>query len=588
MKKKFKRTFALSFALCCLPFASIPAQQMTTFERVGTDDESVQEFFPGEHRARPVLADYTNSGYMGLFSGGQDMGGSSGWYADSRWGDLGDGTFANPILNGDYSDPDVIRVGKKYYMICSEFHFIGMPVLESDDMVNWKIICQIYDRIDFPGFSDMKRYGDGTWAPALRYHDGKYWMFVCTPNDGLFMSTATDPAGPWTPLHCTKKAGGWEDPCPLWDDDGQAYMGRSQLGGGPIYIHKMSADGTRLLDEGRKVYEGPVAEGTKLFKKDGYYYISIPEGGVSTGWQTVMRSKDIYGPYESKRVLEMGVTKVNGPHQGALVDTPEGEWWFYHFQSADPQGRVVHLQPVIWKDGFPVIGTDYDKNGVGEPMKVCKKPTIKSDVKPHAPQASDDFSSDKLAVQWQFNHNPTNENWSLTSRPGWLEIKALEAENVRMARNQFTQKTMGYNGEATTCLDYSAMTEGQRAGLECIGDKFCAAGILMQMDGGTLKPMVYYEYEGEVKEIKTIEMPENRVIYVKLRINGLDNVHQFSYSIDGQNYIDCGDSFREGSRDWKGSRVGLYSYNTKGESGSAWFDSFEYLYDGPGGLTIKE
>lgn len=473
-------------------------------------------------------------------------------------------------------------------MICSEFHFMGIPVLESDDMVNWTIVGQIYNHIDLPGFSEMKRYGDGSWAPALRYHDGKFWMFVCMPNDGLFMSTATNAAGPWTPLHCVKSAGGWEDPCPLWDDDGQAYVGRSQLGGGPIYIHKMSADGTRLLDDGKKVYEGPVAEGTKLFKKDGYYYISIPEGGVSSGWQTVMRSKNIYGPYESKRVLEMGVTKVNGPHQGALVDTPEGEWWFYHFQSADPQGRVVHLQPVVWEDGFPVIGTDYDKNGIGEPVKVCKKPAVKCDVTPHAPQASDDFSSDKLAIQWQFNHNPANENWSLTSRPGWLEIKALKAESVRDSRNQFTQKTMGYKGEAIIRMDYSAMTEGQRAGLECIGNKFCGAGVLVQKDAGTLTPVVYYENEGQIKLIKTIEKAGDPVIYIKLVIDALNNKHQFSYSLDGQNYLECGDSFQEGSRDWKGSRVGLYSYNTKEEGGSAWFDSFEYKFDGPGGLVTEE
>lgn len=224
---------------------------------------------------------------------------------DLRWGDLGDGTFANPILNGDYSDPDVIRVGSKYYMTCSEFHFMGMPVLESDDMVNWKIIGRVFSRINLDGYSSMAKYGNGTWAPALRYHDGRFWIYVCTPNEGLFMSTATDPAGPWTPLHCVKSVAGWEDPCPLWDDDGQAYLGRSQLGGGPIIIHRMSADGRTLLDDGRTVYEGPVAEGTKLFKKDGYYYLSIPEGGVSTGWQTVMRSKSIYEPYaEKKRVLE--------------------------------------------------------------------------------------------------------------------------------------------------------------------------------------------------------------------------------------------------------------------------------------------
>ena len=275
-----KNTIAFSLLCCNLAFMPLTAQQMTAFEKVGQGEESVQEFFPGEHRARPVMGAYTDSERMGLFSGGQDLGGSSGWYTDTRWGDLGDGTFANPILNGDYSDPDVIRVGRKYYMTCSEFHFMGMNILESDDMVNWKIIGRIFDRMDLDGYSGMNKYGNGSWAPALRYHDGKFWMYVCTPNEGLFMSTATDPAGPWSPLYQVKNVSGWEDPCPLWDEDGQAYIGRSQLGGGPIIIHKMSADGKTLLDDGRKVYEGPTAEGTKLFLKDGYYYISIPEGGV--------------------------------------------------------------------------------------------------------------------------------------------------------------------------------------------------------------------------------------------------------------------------------------------------------------------
>lgn len=149
--------------LCCLvPFLSLSAQQPTAFEKVGSGDESVQNFFPGEHRARPVLGDYTNSGRMGLFSGGQDLGGSTGWYDDERWGDQGDGTFANPVLNGDYSDPDVIRVGNKYYMTCSEFHYIGMNILESDDMVNWKIIGRIFNSIDLPATP--------TWANTAAAH----------------------------------------------------------------------------------------------------------------------------------------------------------------------------------------------------------------------------------------------------------------------------------------------------------------------------------------------------------------------------------------------------------------------------------
>ena len=142
----------------------------------------------------------------------------------TKWGDQGDGTYINPVLNADYSDPDVIRVGKKYYMVASDFHFMGMQVLESDDMVNWKIISQIYDRFDLPLWDSNMRYAGGSWAPSIRYHDKKFWVYFCTPHEGLFMSTAENPEGPWSPLHCVKAVEKWEDPCPLWDDDGQAYL----------------------------------------------------------------------------------------------------------------------------------------------------------------------------------------------------------------------------------------------------------------------------------------------------------------------------------------------------------------------------
>lgn len=185
-------------------------------------------------------------------------------------------TVANPILPSDFSDPDVIRVGNKYYMTCSEFHYMGMPIMESEDLINWRVITQIYDSIPLPGYSEMERYGQGTWAPSLRYHDGKFWIFVCTPYDGLFMTNAERPEGPWSPLHCVKKVERWEDPCPFWDEDGQAYLGHSLHGAGPIIVHKMASDGSRLLDDGVVVYTGPVAEGTKFHKINGWYYLSIP------------------------------------------------------------------------------------------------------------------------------------------------------------------------------------------------------------------------------------------------------------------------------------------------------------------------
>ena len=212
------------------------------------------------------------------------------------WGDQHNGTYKNPVLNADYSDPDVIRVGDKYYMVASDFHYLGMQVLESSDLVNWQLVSQIYDRFDYPGWDANRHYGGGSWAPAIRHHDGRFYVYFCTPDEGLFMSTAEDAHGPWSPLHCLKEVSKWEDPCPFWDDNGQAYLGRSQHGAGPIIVHKMSADGRQLLDDGVIVYTGPVAEGTKFMKRDGYYYLIIPEGGVGGGWQTVLRSRNIYGP----------------------------------------------------------------------------------------------------------------------------------------------------------------------------------------------------------------------------------------------------------------------------------------------------
>lgn len=501
--------------------------------------------------------------------------------ADFRWGDLGDGTFANPVLNADYSDPDVIRVGDKYYMTCSEFHYMGMPILESDDMVNWKIIGQVYDRMDFPGYSEMRRYAEGTWAPALRHHDGKFWIFVCTPEEGLLMSTAENPAGPWTKFHQVKDVAKWEDPCPFWDEDGQAYLVRSRHRAGPIIIHRMSPDGRELLDEGVTVYKGPVAEGPKMFRKDGYYYISIPEGGVSKGWQTILRSKDIYGPYESRRVLERGSTDVNGPHQGSLVDTPDGDWWFYHFQSAGPRGRVLHLQPVRWVDGYPVIGSDYDGNGVGEPMKVCRMPLGKSN--PSVPQTSDEFDGTSPGIQWQTNHNPVDGQISMSDRKGWLTVSPLPATKLRDARNQLTQKIMGFRSQAQTLIDFSEMKSGDRSGLECLGKTFVGAGIMMEESDGKSIPAIYMESDSLIIHRLPLERAKTGEITIRLDIDTLANSFHYSYSTDGVNFHPIGEAFEMKEGFWKGVRTGLYSYTTAATPGKTRFDYFRYTHDGPSG-----
>lgn len=469
-------------------------------------------------------------------------------------------------------DPDVIRVRDKYYMIASDFHFLGMQVLESSDMINWKLISQIYHHFDFPGWDNNQQYAGGSWAPSIRYHDNKFWVFFCTPKEGLFMSNAVNPSGPWSPLHLVKKVEKWEDPCPFWDEDGQAYLGRSRHGAGPIIIHKMSADGTRLLDEGMTVYTGPVAEGTKIFKKDGYYYLSIPEGGVGTGWQTILRSKNIYGPYEKKVVLEQGSTTINGPHQGAIVDTPDDQWAFFHFQHHHALGRVVHLQPMHWENDWPVIGVDFDRNGIGEPVYVCQKPIESKTI--FAPQTDDDFSTPNLSLQWQFNHNPTDHAWSLSAHPGSLTLKALKSSTFRLARNTLTQKIMGNISEATIAMDFTEIADGQRCGLACMGKINNVLGIKME------KGQKYLYTSNDTTEISTT-FPNGNQIYLRVSIDMTNQKFQYFYSTDNIRFIPYGTSFFIPFGFWKGARIALYCYNKEQEAGTASFQWFKYKHDGP-------
>lgn len=507
----------------------------------------------------------------------------------TRWGDQGNGTYINPVVNADFSDPDVIRVGTTYYMVASDFNYMGIQVLESKDLVNWRLVSQVYDHLE--GYDSMDHYAKGSWAPALAFHDGLFYVYFCTPDEGLFMATATDAHGPWTPLHCVRRVKGWEDPCPFWDDDGQAYLGHSLVGAGPIIIHKMSSDGRHLLDEGATVYTGPVAEGTKFLKLQGHYYLVIPEGGVSTGWQTVLRAKSVWGPYQKRIMLEQGLTPINGPHQGNLVSTPDGEWWLLHFQETTDRGRVVHLQPVRWTDGWPSAGADLDLNGIGEPVKVWPKPSI-ADTTPSPTlhqQLSDEFSGDVLtykgqrrdglSLQWQWNHNPVHTHWSLTERKGWLKLCALPADELRHARNTLSQKIMGYKGEAMVQIDGKSLAEGTRAGLCVLGSKYVGVGLTR--NGGKLR---FY--------IETAVAPTRRqqhsfhtellsvapaTAYLKIVAN--NGMFQLLYSTDGRTFHEAAPAIEVATANWKGPRIGLYCYNTADKGGEAYFNFFRYRAD---------
>ena len=484
------------------------------------------------------------------------------------WGDQGDGTYKNPVLCADFSDPDVIRVNGRYYMVASDFHFMGMQVLESEDGVNWRYASQIYRRLDEPGWDGMAHYAGGSWAPAIRYHNGLFYVYFCTPDEGLFMTTAKDAHGPWSPLHCVQHVEKWEDPCPFWEDDGddqssdgQAYLGRSRHRAGPIIVHRMSADGRTLLDEGVTVYTGPVAEGTKFLKRNGYYYLIIPEGGVGTGWQTVLRARNIYGPYERRVVLEQGSTNINGPHQGALVEGADGQWWFYHFQETPVLGRIVHLQPARWENDWPVIGTDLDGNGIGEPVvgggfATATDSTTSPNDKPFVLQQSDEFEG-TMGLQWQWNHNPVDTHWSLTERTGWLTLHALPADSLKQCRNQLTQKVIGYRSIATTLLQQ----EGQcRAGLFVSGKYF--RGIGLSNDG------IFVEVGGQQHIVRKGKFAK---LYLRISIDAERNLHQFYYSTDGRRFKKAGEPFSMRGGYWKGIRTGLFCY---GADGVAHFDYY--------------
>ena len=237
--------------------------------------------------------------------------------------DLGNGKYKNPLIYADYSDLDVIRVGEDYDMISSSFsHFPGLPILHSKDLVNWKIVGHAVQQYPYPEF-DKPQHGNAIWAPSIRYHNQEYYISFGDPDRGVFMTKAKNPGGPWEPLKLVGKALGWEDCCPLWDEAGKAYLVHAFVNSRCGIKHKlaispMSPDGTWLIGKDSIIFDGtvthPVLEGPKFYKRNGYYYIMAPAGGVKSGWQTVLRSKNVYDPYEDKITLERESTNINGQH----------------------------------------------------------------------------------------------------------------------------------------------------------------------------------------------------------------------------------------------------------------------------------
>lgn len=499
--------------------------------------------------------------------------------------DLGDGKYKNPIIHADYSDPDVVRHGDDFYMTASSFNCApALPILHSKDLVNWELINHAFlHQLPFDVF-DKPQHGNGVWAPAIRFHDGWFYIFWGDPDFGIYRVRTKDPAGEWEAPHLVRSAKGWIDPCPFWDDDGKAYLVHAFAGSRAgnksiVVLHEMSPDGTALLDDGVLVYDGhedhPTIEGTKMHKRNGHYYILAPGGGVATGWQTVLRSKNIYGPYEDKIVLHQGNTDVNGPHQGAWVELENGDDWFVHFQEKQPYGRIVHLQPARWENDWLLIGEDQNGDGIGEPVSEWKKPEVDKSHIPKVPQTSDEFNEPKLSLQWQWQANP-EALWSFPTAMGLLRMNPVilsdGIKNLWDASSLLLQKMPAEEFTATTKLTFHHHFDGEKTGLIVMGRDY--AHLTLEREGGQLflKQSTCYgaEHGKPEKEVKSIPLNQNEMqLRVKVSKGGRC---QFSYSPDGKKFMDIGEVFQAKEGKWIGAKVGIFCARIEHENDGGYAD----------------
>ena len=500
--------------------------------------------------------------------------------ADEPWvADLGNGRYKNPVLFADYSDPDAVRVGDDIYMTASSFNCLpGLPILHSRDLVNWTLIGHAIDRL--PERFDTVQHGNGIWAPSIRHHDGWYYIFVGDPDWGILMTRAQDPAGPWEPLHVVQEGQGLIDPCPLWDDDGRAYLvhayansrsGRKSI----LVVREMAPDGRSLIGEEQIVIDGrpdihPTIEGPKFYKRDGWYYILAPAGGVKPGWQLAARSKNVFGPYEVKRVLEQGSTDINGPHQGGWIELPSGEHWFLHFQDRDAYGRLVHLNPVRWVDGWPEMGEDYDGNGVGEPVAEFQKPKVDAPVAFAVPQTDDEFAGE-LNLAWQWQANPQSGWHSLEAREGWLRLFAQTPPNgddLTTAPHQLLQKFPAPRFTATAKVDLARLEGDSQFGLVVMGLEYAGVFATNSDQGISLAYATGKQDGAEQREVVSSQLPTE--LYLRVEVEP-EAVCRFSYSTDGSEFHPVGQPFTAAPGRWIGAKVGVVCLGSAGSADVDWF-----------------
>ncbi len=488
-----------------------------------------------------------------------------------RQPDCSNGRYRNPILMADYSDPDVCRVGDDFYMTSSSFNCVpALQILHSKDLVNWEIISAA-SPYKVPGYewTHSPLYGKGVWAPSIRYHNGRFYIFYGDPDQGIFRLTAERIEGPWEEqlvMHAT----GYIDPCPFWDEDGRVWLVHALAGSraglkSVLLMAELDSTASRVITPSRIIFDGhetqPTCEGPKLYKRDDWYYIFHPAGGVRTGWQTILRSQNIYGPYEEKIVLQQGKTRVNGPHQGAWITAPDGSDWFLHFQDRGVYGRVVHLQPMHWEDGWPVMGNN------GEPVSEWRIPVPGQPL--WTPATSDEFESTELGWQWQWMAQPEAHWWFCDAQNGWLRLYALpeitkntsyrwrehmstdpwlQQPNLLMQKLPAEEFTV--TAKVRLCPDARFLNE--RGGLVVSGEHFHTLSLICIEDA--------VEIKADSTGILTIDPWQWVWLRAEFRLKKKQTICQFYISTDGAHFCKAGNEFtlQQQKNSWIGCKVGLY------------------------------
>jgi xylan 1,4-beta-xylosidase len=528
-------------------------------------------------------------------------------YCQSWTADNGNGTYTNPLFYDEFSDPDIIRVGENFYLTGTTMHSMpGLPVMHSKDLVNWKFIGYVFDTLNLgPEFrlaGGKEAYGQGVWAPCIRYHNGTFYIFTNVNGHGMQVFMSKDPKGPWEHKPMNTEI---YDLSVLFDDDGKIYAVYNY---DEVRLVELKPDLSGIVEGSEHVIipkGNAMGEGHHMYKIKGKYFI-LSANYSPVGRMQCARADKPYGPYETVVISTeetMGTQRgwwhnnfgLGSPvpepghkfsifkpsendfgavpmHQGGIVDLPNGDWWGFSMMDFRSVGRTTFLSPVTWQDGWPYYGIP---GNLGRSPRTWLKPNVTAVTTPSAPyQRNDDFSGPKLQPVWQWNHNPVDSKWELNKKCGSLRLHTMPAKDFLWARNTLTQRVIGPVSSATTILNANGLKPGDLAGLAFLNMPYASIGVVLKNDGFVL--LYYDQYKNKTIEEK---LPSGKV---SLRATGNyeEDIAQFSYSTDGTSFVDIGDSIRlpYQLKTFQGSRYALFAYNTTGkEGGYADFEDFKLV-----------